>query len=189
MGNLHLRPSAARCKDHFASCNPALRALQATTRHPKQKPLLEVGRSSAKLISKEGCHSKKARLGPLGGLPLGGVGGLSSLMAAIQVSVMGCGVGGSSSTSSAESPVFGVPFEFGGRGCINLGTITKSLPSTRMAPAASNKRASNTPFTRCRCRVGLACHMPNMRHIHRAVLHCCLHSDYADPILAVELAN
>jgi hypothetical protein len=95
-------------------------------------------------------HSKKARLGPLGGLPLGGVGGLSSLMAAIQVSVMGCGVGGSSSTSSAESQVFGVPFRFGGRGWISLGTITRSLPSTKMAPAASNREGCyQMPHTAC----------------------------------------
>ena len=86
-------------------------------------------------------HSKKARLGPLEGRPLGGVGGRSSLMAAIQVSFMGCGVGGSSSASSLLSLALMAAEELGGRGWISLGTMTKSRPSTRMAPAQS----TNTP--------------------------------------------
>ena len=61
-------------------------------------------------------HSKKARLGPLEGRPLGGVGGRSSLMAAIQVSFMGCGVGGSSSASSLLSLALMAAEELGGRG-------------------------------------------------------------------------
>ena len=85
-------------------------------------------------------HSKKARLGPLEGRPRGGVGGRSSLMAAIQVSFMGCGVGGSSSASSPLSRALMAAEELGGRGWISLGTMTRSRPSTRMAPAQSAGR-------------------------------------------------
>ena len=85
-------------------------------------------------------HSKKARLGPLEGRPRGGVGGRSSLMAAIQVSFMGCGVGGSSSASSPLSAALMAAEELGGRGWISLGTMTRSRPSTRIAPAQSAGR-------------------------------------------------
>ena len=108
----------AKCASKLSSCD-------AHTWRPLVRP---------RRLRVEGLYSKKARLGPLAGLPLGGVGGLSSLIAAIQVSFMGCGVGGSSSTSSPLSVALGVPFELGGKGCISLGTMTRSLPSTRIAP-------------------------------------------------------
>lgn len=59
----------------------------------------------------------------------------ANMLTCIQVSVVGCGVGGSSSMSSPSLGLLGLPLGLGGRGCMSLGTITKSLPSTRIAPA------------------------------------------------------
>ena len=75
-------------------------------------------------------------LGPPG-RPRGGVGGLSSFTLAIHVSDTPWmnGVGGSSSMSRPV-PGAGLPRGvFGGSGWISLGTMTLSLPSTKMAPA------------------------------------------------------
>jgi hypothetical protein len=71
------------------------------------------------------------------GRPRGGVGGRSSLIAAIHVSgTPGWGVGGSSSISSPAAPKLpGVRGVEGGSGWMSLGTITRSRPSTRIAPA------------------------------------------------------
>jgi hypothetical protein len=69
------------------------------------------------------------------GRPLGGVGGRSSLTDAIHVSeAPAYGVGGSS--SSFKSELIGLPRGVdGGRGWINFGTMTLSLPRTKIAPA------------------------------------------------------